>query len=173
MKKTFVSLLIDFIDANGKKILDQPDRFKSLFLDFSQNEYRAETQIFSQFLASNQAKELKNSDDVDTDFLKGVAERFQQTYLFDKNSCEMVIASCAFSLGLIDKKTFSAGLNRESGGNTPEVGRMEISRMETGDAVFQANSSSENSIKCYKCDNTIQVIFKYCPYCGSNQFDPQ
>ena len=55
MEKTFISFLTEFIDSNGKKILEQPERFKALFLDSSQNECRAETQIFSQFLASKQA----------------------------------------------------------------------------------------------------------------------
>ena len=104
MKKSFISLLFDFIEANGKKILDQPDRFKSLFLDFSQNEFRAEAQIFCQFLASKQAQELKNNDDVETNFLKGIAERFQQAYLFDKSTCEKVVSAYAFFLGLIDER---------------------------------------------------------------------
>ena len=111
MKKPFISLLSDFVDTNGKKILDQPDRFKSLFLDFSQNEYRAEALIFNQFLASKQAQELKNSEGVDKDFLKGIAERFYQTYFFDRSKCEQVVMAYAFFLGLIDKKTFSTGID--------------------------------------------------------------
>ena len=104
MIKPFISLVSDFIDTNGKKILDQPDRFKSLFLDFSQNEYRAEALIFSQFLASKQVQELKNSDDVDTNVLRGISERFQQTYLFDKSACEEVVSTYAFFLGLVDER---------------------------------------------------------------------
>ena len=65
MEKTFDTLLTEFIDANGAKVLDNPDRFRSLFLDFSQNECRAEAQIFSQFLASPQANELRNSEYAD------------------------------------------------------------------------------------------------------------
>ena len=106
MNKPFIALLTDFIDVNGKKILDQPDRFKSLFLDFTQNQYRAEVQIFSQFLASKQAQELKNADDVDASFLKALSGRFHQDYLFDKSACELTVKAYAWFLGLIDKKTF-------------------------------------------------------------------
>ena len=81
-----------FIDTNGKRILDQSDRFRSLFLDFSQNNYRAEAQIFSRFLASPQAQELKNSEDADPAMLRAITERF---YRFDKGKCEMVVMAYA------------------------------------------------------------------------------
>ena len=120
MNKPFIALLTDFVDANGKKILDQPDRFKSLFLDFSQNQYRAEVQIFSQFLASKQAQELKNADDVDTPFLKGIVDRFYQTHFFDKDKCTLLVMAYAWFLGLIDKKTFEAWVG---GDGKPEAER--------------------------------------------------
>jgi len=121
MHKTFISALTEFIDANGKKILDQPDRFKSLFLDFSQNEYRAEAQIFSQFLASNQARELKNSEDVDAAFLKAVSQRFEKAHLFNKDICELVVLAYAWFLGLIDKRTFEAGLGGDNTQPEPQA----------------------------------------------------
>ena len=84
MPKSFTSLLTEFLTANDKKILDNPDRFKSLFLDFSQNECRAEAMVFSQFLASPQAKELKNSEYADAFQMKGIAERFHQATFIEK-----------------------------------------------------------------------------------------
>ena len=103
MEKPFISLLIDFCLVNGQKILEQPDRFKSLFLDFSHNQYRAETQIFSQFIASKYAQQLKNSDNIDIPIIKTISERFYQDYLFDKAICEKTVEAYAFFLGAIDK----------------------------------------------------------------------
>ncbi|MCL2720593.1 MAG: SUMF1/EgtB/PvdO family nonheme iron enzyme [Treponema sp.] len=114
MKKAFITLLTEFVEDNGRKILENPDRFKSLFLDFSQNQFKAEVQIFCQFLASPQAQEIKQSDDVDTLFLNGVAERFHQAYLFDKNTCELIVKAFAMSMGLIDKKVFATEVTRET-----------------------------------------------------------
>ena len=74
MKKTFVTLLNEFIDVNGKRVFENPNRFIALFLDYTQNEYRAETQVFSKFIASKQALELKSNNDVDNFFLKSIAE---------------------------------------------------------------------------------------------------
>ena len=121
MAKTFDTLLTEFIAANDKKILDNPDRFKSLFLDFSQNQCRAEAMVFSQFLASPQAAELKNTDYADSTVLKNSAERFHQAYLFDKNTCELVVTAYAQVLGLDKKKpepeivTEKAGIAENAG----------------------------------------------------------
>ncbi|MCL2720586.1 MAG: formylglycine-generating enzyme family protein [Treponema sp.] len=114
MQKTFISLLTEFVEDNGGKILENPDRFKSLFLDFTQNQYKAEIQIFCQFLASPQAQEIKQSDDVDELFLKGVADRFNKTYLIEKNICEQITFAYAQFLGLVGKKGFEAGLKGET-----------------------------------------------------------
>ena len=121
MERPFVSLLTDFFNANGKKLLDQPDRFRSLFLDFTQNEYRAEAQIFSQFLASKQAQELKNNEDVDALVMKGIAERFQKTFLFERGICESVVMAYAFLLGLIDKSTFEMGIAGDNRDNKTAI----------------------------------------------------
>jgi hypothetical protein len=114
MEKTFLSLLRDFIEENGRKILDQPEQFRALFLDFSQNEFRAEAQIFSQFLDSKQAAELRNSDDVDLVFLRISADRFQQDHLFDKGVCNMVVFAYARFRGLISQADFQAALSGEA-----------------------------------------------------------
>ena len=111
MAKTFVTLLTEFIAANDKKILDNPDRFKSLFLDFSQNQCRTEAMIFSQFLASPQAAELKNTDYADSAVLKNQAERFNQAYMFEKSICELMVNAYAQVLGLDEKKPESAAEN--------------------------------------------------------------
>ncbi|MCL2720589.1 MAG: formylglycine-generating enzyme family protein [Treponema sp.] len=113
MQKTFISLIIEFVEENGRKILENPDRFKSLFLDFSQNQYKAEVQIFCQFLASPQAQEIRQSSDVDELFLKGVADRFHQAYLFKEDICKQIIFAYVQFLGLVDKKVFEAGLKGE------------------------------------------------------------
>jgi hypothetical protein len=65
MEQSFIAALDEFLAANGKNILEKPERLRALFLDFFQGKYRAETQIFSRFLASREAMELRNSDDVD------------------------------------------------------------------------------------------------------------
>jgi hypothetical protein len=114
MKKPFVSLLNEFIESNNKKILENPNRFMSLFLDYTQNEYRAETQIFSQFLSSKHTLEINNNDYVDVDFLKTVAERFYQSYKFDKNICELVVFAYARFMGIIDKNIMAAEINKQS-----------------------------------------------------------
>jgi formylglycine-generating enzyme required for sulfatase activity len=104
MGKSFVSLLDDFFDQNDKKLLDQPERFKSLFLDFSQNERRAEALIFTQLLASKEAAEIKAGEDIDTAALQSIANRFYQTYLFDKDVCRTSVFAYACFKGLIGKE---------------------------------------------------------------------
>jgi hypothetical protein len=125
MKKDFITLLDELIEYNGKKILEQPDRFLGTFLDFTQNEYRAEAQVFSQFLASKQAKEIKASDDVDVAFLGAIAERFHQASLIDKGYCELIVNAYANVLGLNEKKPKSKSeaveTPTEKAVNTPEV----------------------------------------------------
>jgi predicted nucleic acid binding AN1-type Zn finger protein len=118
MKQPFITLLNEFIETNNKKVLEQPQRFMSLFLDYTQNEYRAETQIFSQFLSSKYAQEIKSNNDVDIPFLKGLSERFYQTYKFDKNICELVVLAYARFLGLIDKRTCEIGFDNGTIKNT-------------------------------------------------------
>jgi hypothetical protein len=154
MEKSFISLLTEFFTANDKKILDQPERFKSLFLDFSKNEFRAEAQIFNQFLASKQAQELKNSEDTDTVFLKAITERFHKAYLFDKSTCEMVVLAYAWFLGLIDKKIFEAGLGKGSIGNAP------VTKVVTQRTFVPSNSSTSN---------VPPTTYQPCPVSSSNQ----
>ena len=91
-----------------------------MFLDFSQNEYRAETQIFSHFLASPQVKELQNDDNSDTSFIRTIAERFHHTYLYDKNTCENIVLAYAWLTELIDKETFEKGLGDKLNNNILE-----------------------------------------------------
>jgi hypothetical protein len=111
MKRTFIALLNDFIETNNKKVLEQPQRFMSLFLDYTQNEYRAETQIFSHFLSSKYAQELKGNNDVDIPFLKSLSERYQKNCLSDKKICDMAVFSYARFLGLIDQRALEAELS--------------------------------------------------------------
>jgi len=106
MEKSFDSLLTAFIGANGREILDNPDRFKSVFLDYSRNEHNAELKIFKQLLDSNFAREIKTHENVDTLFLSSVAERFHQTFLFDKKVCELMVFAYARSLGLTKNNPF-------------------------------------------------------------------
>ena len=111
MEEAFISTLdkfAEFIHSNGKEILGQPDRFKSVFLDLSQNQYRAQAKVFSQFLASKYAHDMRNGNAIDTAMLRATANYFHEDSLIDKNACEMVVAACAWLMGLIDKKDFEA-----------------------------------------------------------------
>jgi hypothetical protein len=125
MKKLFVTFLNELIEYNGKKILEQPDRFLGTFLDFTQNEYRAEAQVFSQFLASKQAQEIKASDDIDAVFLKAIADRFHQVSLIDKSYCELIVNAYAEVLGLnvrkLEPQSEAVEKPVENAGNTPEA----------------------------------------------------
>ena len=113
MEEAFISTLekfAEFVHSNGKEILGQPDRFKSVFLDLSQNQYRAQANVFSQFLASKYAHDMRNGSAIDTAMLRVTAKNFHEDTLIDKNACEMVVAACAWLMGLIDKKAFKDGI---------------------------------------------------------------
>jgi hypothetical protein len=106
MEKPFVSVLEAFLEQNGKKILDQPERCKALFLDFSQNTYRAEMLIFYQFLLSAQAHEVRNLEGADAADLRAIAARFQRAYLFDRETCNTLVFAYACFKGIISPETF-------------------------------------------------------------------
>jgi hypothetical protein len=106
MEKPFTAVLEEFLEQNGKKILDQPERCKALLLDFSQNAYRAETQIFYQLLLSPQSKEVQNLEEADAADLRAIAARFQRTYLFEKEICSTLVFAYAYFKGIIPLETF-------------------------------------------------------------------
>ena len=121
--KTLVDVLSDvtvYIAANGIKILEEPARFKSLFMDFAKNEYRVEARIISEFLDSREARILRTSNSVDTAMLRSMADRFQGDTRYEKSACEMAVCACAWFTGLIDKKAFESGL----GGRTEAAAPM-------------------------------------------------
>jgi hypothetical protein len=129
MKKDFITLLNELIEYNGKKILEQSDRFLGTFLDFTQNEYRAEAQVFSQFLASKQAQEIKASDDIDAVFLKAIADRFHQVSLIDTRYCELIVNTYASVLGLNEKKPEpKPEVVETSAGNTANASAVKASK---------------------------------------------
>jgi hypothetical protein len=157
MKKTFITLLNEFIETNNKKVLEQPQRFMSLFLDYTQNEYRAETQVFSKFIASKQAQELKNNN-IDAVFIKTVAERFQKDTLFEMGICKMVVFAYARFMGLIDQRTLEAELSVKKGINIDTQGQSD-----TDNNIDKKN----NIVFCTKCGNQLKNNSKFCSQCGT------
>ena len=115
--KTLLSLLTDLAayiakdNVRGKGILEEPNRFKSLFLDFSQGQYKAEANVFGAFLGSVHAQKVKDSKG-DAANLRAVARYFHEDTLIDKGVCEMVVTASAWLMGLIGKEAFEAGPDR-------------------------------------------------------------
>jgi len=114
MDKTFISLLSDFIEKYGKDIMDHPDKFRALVLDFTKNDYKAETMVFCQFLSSNQITDFKNRVINEVSELNNIADRFHQSYLFDKNICETTILAYAYFQGIISNETMQAEISKKS-----------------------------------------------------------
>jgi len=106
--KAFIDLLSELaahITANGKGILEDGSRFRSLFMDFSGNQYRAEAKIISEFLSA-EAMTMKTSDSIDAAMLRDMARRFSNDSLYAPGACEMAAAASAWLLGLIDRKIY-------------------------------------------------------------------
>jgi len=111
MEKSFINLLIDFFHQYDKSILEQPDKFKALLLDFTKNGYKAEVRIFYQFLSYEQIIENKHRAINDVSELIVIAERFHKNTLYDKKTCETIVLAYAFFMGFISSEAFESNIS--------------------------------------------------------------
>jgi hypothetical protein len=143
LDKSYISLLNDFKGTYGKEIFDKPDQFRTLFLDFSKNEYKAEVLVFCQFLSSTQIKEINYALE-----LHSIAKRFKQTYLFDKKVCEITVFAYAYLKSFISKETFNAEIS-EKNTNTNETetsSPVDIVQKSSAFAAIKITENKKNDI---------------------------
>jgi len=122
-EKTLIDIFADLAaicgNANGRVIMEEPERFRAKFMDISGGRFRPEAKVISEFIVSEEAMTMKISGAVDAAALRDIAEHFHNNTLYEKDKCEMAAAASAWLIGLIDRKTFETVLGVEKAAEAP------------------------------------------------------
>ena len=138
--KELIEILIKIVTDFDINILENPQKFKAVFTDYSKGKFRGERDLLIKIIEIGSYNTIINSEDISIS-KKVLNKKLQDEYLFDEKACSDIL------------DIYTAILKND------------IKNYKTNE-TSNNNITNENK-KCKKCGTNVNNQYIFCPYCGT------
>jgi ribosomal protein L40E len=142
--KEIIEILSKIVTDFEIKILEDAQKFKAVFTDYSKGKFRGERDLLIKIIEIGSYNVIMNSGDISVSN-KVLSKKLHDEYLFDEKACSYIL------------DIYSAIL------------KSDIKNIKAKEA--SNNDISKENKKCKKCGATVNKQFIFCPYCGTKEFE--
>ena len=84
------NILNKIVKDYGLKILEDPQKFKAVFADYTKGEYIAEKELFTKLIETGAVKEISNAEEIQI-VKNGLVKKMYDRYFIDEKTCSNYI----------------------------------------------------------------------------------